>query len=208
MNSIMSMPDVDDSVSTRDSIRILAELRRLQGGDHSALDALLPLLFQPLRRIAHAQRTRVDGSETLCTTALIHEAYLKLRHSGELAVEDDAHFLNLAARAMRQILIDHARARTTARQRDLASGQQISDHALQRQATELLELDAALQRLEPMHPRLMQIVLYRFFAGYSEAETGRLLAISTRTVRRDWLKAKALLLEELGDHDDAASRLA
>lgn len=198
-----SIPSPLDNGTAEDTARIRRELERLQAGEHEAMDALLPLLFQPLRRIARAQRQRIAGGETLRTTALIHEAYLKLRGSQQLRINDEHHFLNLAARAMRQILIDHARSRVAAQQREEQVGHADQFRQVQRHAHALLDLDEALDRLEPEHPRLAQIVICRFFAGYTEQEVADLLKLSPRTVRREWLKAKAWLLDELGGQNDA-----
>lgn len=191
-------------VQSADVERVRDELERLKNGEHDALDALLPLLFDNLRRVARAQRHRVGGGETLRTTALIHEAYLKLRRSGTLVAHDEQHFLHIAARAMRQILVDHARSRQAARKRDLQSSLEIDQLQLARQERYLLDIDAALEKLEPLQPRLVQIVNCRYFAGYTQSETADLLGISERTVRREWLKAKAELLQALQGGDHAA----
>ncbi len=196
--------DIDDAVQA-DTARIRQELERLQTGERGAMDELLSLLLQPLRRIARAQRQRVAGGETLRTTALIHEAYLKLRGGQQLQVDSEQHFLNLAACAMRQILIDHARTRLAAQRREEQASQEEQLQQVQRNASALLDLDRALDRLEPEHPRLVQILICRFFAGYTEEEVARLLDISPRTVRREWLKAKAWLLEELGDRNGSTT---
>lgn len=194
----------DSSVQLATAERVRTELERLRDGEREALDELLPLLFDNLRRVARAQRRRVGGGETLRTTALIHEAYLKLRRSGNLVAEDEQHFLHLAARAMRQILVDHARTRQAARRRDQQAGEAYDQAHLARQERHLIDIDAALVALEPQQPRLVQIVNCRCFAGYTQSETADLLGISERTVRREWLKAKAELLAALEGGDHAA----
>ena len=182
-----------------DEVELL--LQTWRDGDAAALDELLPLVFEHLRRIAHAQRMRVGGGETMRTTALIHETYLKLRRSGHFQAVSKQHFLNIAARVMRQILVDYARSRLAARRRDEdTGGAGVADeqwHALRRHANDLIDLDAALNRIEPTQPRLVEIILCRCFAGYTDVEIADLLGVSERTVRRDWLKAKAWLIEEL-----------
>lgn len=181
-------------------------LERLQQGDRSAMDELLPLVFEELRVLARSQRRRVGGGETLRTTALVHEAYLKLRRSKSLSPDSRRHFLHTAALAMRQILIDHARSQIAARNRHEAAHLISADQPLQllRQARLVLDVDAALSELEQTDARLATVVNYRYFAGYSEAEIADLLQVSERTVRRDWFKAKALLAEALGQGIEAA----
>lgn len=185
--------------------RIEALLARLQGGDKKAMDELLPLLFDDLRKLARAQRNRVGGGETLRTTALIHEAYLKLRRSRSLSPDSRRHFLHTAALAMRHILIDHARSQLAAQDRHerMHAGNEDSLGAVQRQARLVLDIDSALAELQQTEPRLVNIVNYRYFAGYNEAETADLLEVSARTVRRDWVRAKTWLADKLESHDPA-----
>ncbi len=182
--------------------RIEALLARLQSGDKTAMDELLPLLFDDLRRLARAQRSRVGGGETLRTTALIHEAYLKLRRSRSLSPDSRRHFLHTAALAMRHILIDHARSQLAAQDRheQIHAGNEDSLGAVQRQARLVLDIDTALAELQQTEPRLVNIVNYRYFAGYNEAETADLLDVSPRTVRRDWARAKTWLSDKLDAH--------
>ncbi len=156
------MPD------TRDEVEMLLQVWR--DGDATALDELLPLVFEHLRRIARAQRMRISGGETLRTTALIHETYLKLRRSGHFKAVSQQHFLNIAARAMRQILVDYARSRLAARRRDESVAEDAQSLSLRRHANDLIDLDAALDRLEPTQPRLVEIILCRCFAGYTDPE--------------------------------------
>lgn len=186
-------------------VRVEHLLARLEQGDRSAMDELLPLLFDDLRRLARAQRNRIGGGETLRTTALIHEAYLKLRRSRHVSASSRRHFLHTAALAMRQILIDHARSELASRNRhQLAAAQETQQQIeLQQQARLVLDIDAALDSLQKTDPRLVNVVNYRYFAGYTEAEIAELLEVSERTVRRDWFKAKAWLADKLGTHDIA-----
>lgn len=159
---------------------------------------LVPLLMDDLRRRARHERRRVRAGETLRTTALVNEAFLRLQRSegwlGEL------HFLRAAALAMRQALVDHARQKLAEKR---GGGRVESLDELPREPFELaderlVELDEALQRLSQLNPRLTRIIECRFFAGYSEVETARVLGITDRTVRRDWVKAKAWLFQTLG----------
>lgn len=188
---------------TADDRQIELLLDRLNKGDESAMDVLLPLLFEDLRRLARAQRNRLGGGETLRTTALIHEAYLKMRRSASVSTESRRHFLHTAALAMRQILIDHARSELAAQDRNqLARMRDESTREnMHQQARLVLDIDAALGELQAIDPRLVNVVTYRYFAGYSEAETADLMAVSKRTIRRDWFKAKVWLAEKLDAHD-------
>lgn len=170
--------------------RILAE-----AGDESPLDTLMPLVHQDLRRLARAQRARMQPGETLSTTALVNEAYLKLRRAGSSRLANREHFFSLVARAMRQILIDHARSRLAEQRRldlvaiDFEDKPELDARELQR----LLDVDSALTELEKHDPRLAQVVLFRYFAGYSAEETAELVGVTERTVNRDWHKARAWL---------------
>lgn len=159
---------------------------------------MMPLLFDELRSRARHERRRLRAGETLQTTALVHEAYLRLYRSPSW--QDETHFLRASALAMRQILVDHARRKLAAKRGGGAveSLDQLPIEPPVAHDEQLVELDEALQRLSQLNPRLTHLIECRFFAGYSEAETARILDISERTVRRDWIKAKAWLYQELG----------
>jgi RNA polymerase sigma factor (TIGR02999 family) len=166
----------------------------------AAVRELLPLLYADLRRLARGERRRFGAGETLQTTALIHEAYLKLREREHF--NDHAHFLRSAAQAMRHILINHARHSLAAKRGGGAVRVPIEfalDIPLPADET-LLEIDEALDRLAVLNPRLAQIVECRYFAGYDDLATGEALGLTDRTVRRDWVKARAWLRRELS-HD-------
>jgi len=160
--------------------------------------ALLPLMYEDLRRIARRERLRVRAGETLQTTALIHEAYLKLRNLKDFGNRE--HFLRASALAMRHILVSHARGRMAVKR---GSGE--ADLPLD-EASELcavpdelvVEINEALERLAALNPRLAQVVECRFFAGYGDEETAAALGLTDRTVRRDWVKARAWLRQQLG----------
>jgi RNA polymerase sigma factor (TIGR02999 family) len=160
---------------------------------------LTEVLHADLQRLAHRVRLRTGPpSETLRTTALVHEAYLKLaRHGG---FRDRGHFLATAALAMRQVLITHARGRLTGKRGGGISPVplELVEGILAVPEERIVELDDALQELEQRHPRLVRVIECRYFAGYSEAETAEALGVTERTVQRDWVKAKALLYEALG----------
>jgi RNA polymerase sigma factor (TIGR02999 family) len=166
-----------------------------------AFDAMTSGLYGALRSMAHRERGRAGRPQTLQTTALINEAFLKM--SKDDGWTNREHFLGTAATAMRHILIDDARARLT-----LKRGQGVKavelDEARDAAATgdeELVRIDEALEELARLDPRLAKVVECRFFAGYSEVETGKIMGVSERTVRRDWLQAKAWLYRALQGED-------
>jgi RNA polymerase sigma factor (TIGR02999 family) len=160
-------------------------------------DQLIPLFYDDLKRLARRERSRVGAGATLQTTALVNEAYLKLRRTP--GWNTDAHFLRAAALAMRHALVNHALARQAGKRGDgvtplpLAAGM---DVAVENDAS-LLALNEALGRLAAESLRLAQVVECRYFAGYDDVETARALDVSERTVRRDWTLARAWLHREL-----------
>ncbi len=165
---------------------------------HDAAARMTPELWAELRRIARREHGRVKAGETLRATALISEAWLKLRRS--LPDLDDAHFLNAAAVAMRHVLIDHARRRLTAKRGEGRIEPLDEDFPPFWESDErLVDLDAALGRLREISPRLVKVTELRFFAGYSDSQIASILGMTDRTVRRDWVKARAWLYRELGD---------
>jgi RNA polymerase sigma factor (TIGR02999 family) len=161
-------------------------------------DELLALFYADLKRLARRERRRVGGGETLQTTALVHEAYLKLRRAK--GWNDDAHFLRAAALAMRHALVNHAESRLAAKRGGGAPHVPVDDElvALAADDETVVALNAALERLAAESPRLARVVECRFFAGYDERSTGTALGLSERTVRRDWTLARAWLYRELG----------
>lgn len=167
--------------------------------DDPDLRALMELFYADLRQIARRERFRAGAGATLCTTALISEAWLKLQRAP--AWNDEQHFLATAALAMRHVLVTDAETRRTAKRNGgqaplpLDEGIDTPDAA----DDQILSVNEALERLAHLNPRLAQVVECRFFAGYSEIETARALGITDRTVRRDWIKARAWLYRELGE---------
>jgi RNA polymerase sigma factor (TIGR02999 family) len=181
-------------------------LRAARAGERGATDRLFVALYADLKRLAHARLGRARGPhQTLETTALVHEAYLRLVTPAGLAAEDQAHFFNLAARVMRHVMIDFARRRDSAKRGaallvSWPEGFEPAAPAVDGQppGPDILALDAALDRLERESPRLAQLVQLRFFGGLPIAEIATLLDVSDRTLKRDWRKARAFLLAELG----------
>lgn len=169
----------------------------------SLADELLPTFYAELKRLARRERYRIGAATTLQTTALVHEAYLKLRSSK--GWNDDQHFLRAAALAMRHALLNHAEARLAVKRGGGAQHLSTAEHLPAASAEtlgpdeSLLALNQALERLAETSPRLARVVECRFFAGYDERETARALDLSERTVRRDWALARAWLHRELAD---------
>jgi RNA polymerase sigma factor (TIGR02999 family) len=170
-------------------------LHALGAGDRSALDRVLPQLYDELRALARAQ-LRARSSGTLQPTALVHEAYVKLARSGAIAAVSRGHFLAIAAAAMRQVIIDHARAARAQKRGGGVAAVTLTDHAaaLELKTDELLALDEALSMLDA---RQKLIVECRFFAGMEEREIAEALGVSDRTVRREWVKARAWLYSRI-----------
>ncbi len=179
-------------------------LRAARSGDPRAADELLPLVYDELRRLAGQQMDREKPGQTLQPTALVHEAYLRLVGSEEIAWENRGHFFAAAARAMRQILVNRAHKRRAAKHgggRAKVSLQDIGPVTGEPPADELLALDEALGRLESAAPEKARIVMLRYFAGLTVEETAKALGLSPRTVKRHWRFAKAWLHSEMTDDE-------
>ena len=166
-------------------------------GEAGAFDRLVTLVYRDLRRIAHRQLARLRPGPTLDSTGLVHEAYVKMIDQSRVSWQDRSHFFAVAARAMRQILVDHARRRARRKRGGDPQATSLDETmvAVAADAEQLLVLHDALERLAAVDPRLTEVVECRFFAGYSEDETAGILGVSSRTVRRDWTRARAWLLE-------------
>jgi len=174
-------------------------LVRAREGDEEAFERVFPLVYDELRRIAGYQLRAERAGHTLQPTALVNEAYMKLVGSPGANWRDRAHFVAIAARAMRQVLVDHARKRDAAkrggdRQQTTLSGVPLG---VDIGSEELLALDEALDRLDALDSRLRQVVEYKFFGGLTDRETAELLGVTPRTAQRDWVKARAWLYREL-----------
>jgi RNA polymerase sigma factor (TIGR02999 family) len=161
--------------------------------------ALFALVYQQLRRIARNQRRAAGSPATLDTTALVHEVYLKLHAAPEAAAIDRVHFLSLAARAMRQILVDHARARSRLKRGGPYTITGLRDEiGVAADMVDLVALDEALTRLAEVDPRAGQLVELRIFGGLEIADIARMQDLTERTVFRDWRRARAFLVHHLG----------
>ena len=170
-------------------------------GEGRPVDRLLPLVYDELRRVAHRQLGRERPGHTLSTTALVHEAYLRLVDQTRARWVDRAHFFAVAAGVMRRILVDYARRFRAAKRGGDAQhvDLDLAQVSLDERSEVLINLDEALGRLAELNPRLSQVVECRFFGGMTEEETAEALGVTDRTVRRDWIKAKAWLSRELQD---------
>jgi RNA polymerase sigma factor (TIGR02999 family) len=175
-------------------------LLQIRGGNPEAMDRLLPLVYQELRRIAHRQLQGQRPDHTLGTTGLVHEAYLKLVDQTRIDWKDRGHFFRAAAGAMRRLLVDYARGyRALRRGGGLQRISLDDDVAVVEQGEMLVALDEALDRLAGLNARLSQVVECRFFGGLTEQETAEALGVTTRTVERDWVKARGWLYRELSN---------
>jgi RNA polymerase sigma factor (TIGR02999 family) len=162
-----------------------------------AAEQLFPVLYDEVSRLAHRERRRVRAGETMRTTALVNEAYLKLIRSG--AFNDRAHFLRAAALAMRHILVNHARDRVAAKRGGGAPLETLDEEIAGEAPADatVIEVHEAVDRLAQLDERLAQVVECRFFAGFTEQDTAMALGMTERTIRRDWVKARAWLRVEL-----------
>lgn len=192
----MHPSDSPDTSRTQPLTELLLALREGQAG---VVDRLYPLVYEELRRIAHRAIRGERTGHTLGTTGLVHEAYLGLVDQTRLEYRDRAHFYGIAARAMRHILVDYARRHGAAKRGGNLRAIPLDEAilAVEDRADALLALDEALGELETLDPRLGQVVQCRFFGGLTEEETGEVLGVTARTVRRDWLKAKGWLYQHL-----------
>jgi RNA polymerase sigma factor (TIGR02999 family) len=180
-------------------------LGKVRAGDRAAFDQLVEVVYNDLRDLAHIQRRRWAGDETLNTTAILHETYLKLAAQEAPDWKSGAHFRSVAARAMRQVLIDHSRARRTAKRagdrvrvpldelRVAGPDRELSDE----QAEALIALDRSLEELSRVHERQGRIVECRFFGGMTVHDTATALGVSPATVKRGWVVAKAWLYRDI-----------
>lgn len=175
-------------------------LVKLKKGEDGIYNQLYPLIYEELKRLAYAQMNRQSPDHTLSKTELVHEAYLKMIDQTQIDFEDKSHFLAIASRCMRQILIDYARKKSAkkrgGKKKDLTFIDELFD-AQNQKAQELINIDAALNQLEKLNQRLSKVVEMRFFGEMTIEETAKALDISESTVKRDWMKARGWLYKEL-----------
>lgn len=180
---MQSDPDITELLEAADS------------GDPTAFQQLYDRTYNELRRLAH--HVRAPGHQTLSTTALVHEAYLKLVPGEGLLARDRVHFFRIAARAMRQVLVDAARRRATRERGNAMLGGEAAMATSVRLSAEVLDLENALGELESLSPRQAEVVECRFYGGLSVEETAAALGVSSPTVKRDWRIARAWLAQTL-----------
>ena len=184
---------------TPPSHEVTTLLKDWSAGDQSALDKLTPLVYDELRRLAHQYMRREKPGHTLQTSALVNEAYVRLVDQGEIQWKGRAHFFGIAARLMRQILVDRARRRNFAKRGGGAIRVSLNEATTvaQEQSASVIALDDALKNLEKTDQRKSRIVELRFFGGMSIEETAEVLKVSPGTVMRDWTFARAWLRNEM-----------
>ena len=189
----------DPTVPTGEVTRLLGQVRR---GDSAALDRIYPHVYDELRGVAARQLRREQIGHTLHPTALVHEAYVKLAGTG-IDASSRSHFLAIAARAMRQVLVDHARRRSARKRGGDWHATTLTDGSasIELRPEEMIALDTALETLDERQRRVVEC---RFFGGMEEQEIAEALEVSERTVRRDWVKARAWLYRELYGEDPAS----
>ena len=190
-----------DASAEQARTEVLDELRSRR---HDSLDRLVPAVYAELRAIAHrhlAVRGGGGGRATLATTALVHEAYLKLVDQSRAGWRDRAHFFALASVAMRHVLIDRAKSHAALKHGGARRAVTLDEALVPAEdcAETLLAIDDALERLAAVEPRLARVVECRFYGGMSEEEIAEVLGVTTRTVERDWVKARMLLRRALED---------
>ena len=188
-------------VQLQDTPTVTQLLHASRGGSREAVDRLFSLLYDELRRVAHRQLLGQQRDATLNTTALIHEAYLRMVDQEQADWEDRAHFFGYAARTMRAIIVDYARRRGARKRGGGMTRLSFDDPDLpvEAQADAIVMIDDALTQLSDLNDRLSRVVECRFFGGMSIEETAAALNVTDRTVRRDWIKAKAWLYGALSE---------
>ncbi len=179
---------------------VTAKLAALSAGRREAWDELMPIVYDELKRLAHRHLRGERSGHTLNTTSLVHEAYLKLVNVDQLQWRDRTHFFAMASRAMRRILIDHARTRSREKRGGGWTKVPLDDafKVAEARAEDLIALDDALNRLESVNERQCRVVEYRFFGGMSVQEAAEALGVSAASVKRDWMASRAWLNQELG----------
>ena len=175
-------------------------LQRWQEGSNEALEALMPLVYKELTRLAGSYLRRERPDHTLQSAALVNEAYLRLVDQSETRWQNKAHFYGIAAQMMRRILADHARGHNAAKRGAGMPELELNEAMAQApvRSVDLVDLEEALQKLEKLDPQQGKIVELRFFSGLSIEDTANVLAISPATVKRDWAAARAWLFREVG----------
>ncbi len=177
-------------------------LREAAAGNRQAAEDLLPLLYGELRQLAGAWMSKLPPGQTLQPTALVHEAYARLVGAGDAQWEGRRHFFFAAARAMKQVLVEHARSKLALKRGGGRQRVELADHALavvDAEPEQILALEQALEKLDQTNTRLHTVVMLRYFAGLTESDTAKVLSVDRSTVARDWRIARAWLFGQLCD---------
>ncbi len=188
----------DTAVSPDESevSRLLEELKAEPG----VFDRILPLIYEDMRRLAGMQKARFRVGPTLQTTMVVHEAFLKLRQSNIAVPRNQRHMMRLANMVIRQVIVDHARQRLSAKRGsghdDVSLNEELAGD--EQDARAVIAVHEALDRLAERHPDMAELVIARFFGGYTLDEVGEILGVSRRTVARKWQRARAWMLVEMG----------
>jgi RNA polymerase sigma factor (TIGR02999 family) len=187
-------------LSRESSSPVTELLVRWREGDREALESLMPLVYDELRRLANHYLQRERSDHTLQSTALVHEAYMRLAGENAPQWQNRAHFFGIAARVMRQILVEYARAHSAAKRGGVGACKITLDESLelaQRSDIDVVALDSALDRLSELDPQQSRIVELRFFTGLTIEDTSEVMGLSPATVKRDWTSARAWLHREI-----------
>ncbi len=192
----------ESSASTRgDVTQLLSELK----GSPDLMDHILPLIYDDLRQVARCQQARMGASPTLQTTELVHEAFIKLRQAAGQPIHNRLHLKRLSYLAIRQLIVDHARGKLAAKRGSGQPVESLDDELVGAESrgdeASVLLVNEALERLEQTNPELAEVVIARFFGGYTADEIGEMLGISVRTVQRHWERARAWLLMDMQEQD-------
>jgi RNA polymerase sigma factor (TIGR02999 family) len=182
-----------------DVTQLLSELR----DSPDLMDHILPLIYDDLRQVARCQQARMGSSPTLQTTELVHEAFIKLRQASGQTIHNRLHLKRLSYLAIRQLIVDHARGKMAVKRGSGQSKESLEEHLLPetdaREEEQVLLVNDALERLEQSSPELAEVVIARFFGGYTAEEISEMQGISVRTVQRYWERARAWLLLDMQD---------
>lgn len=199
-NNISNKEGYQSAMSLTDSMKVTELLVAWGNGDEHARDKLIPIIYDDLRRIARSYLRREQNRGILQTTLLVHEAYIRLVNVKQVQFSNRSQFFALTAYLIRQILVDHSRNNLAAKRGKGSVEVSLNglEAVLKVSSTDILDLDNALKQLEILSPRQKEIVELRVFAGLSNAEIAEVLGVSTRTIDREWLMARAWLQRELG----------
>jgi len=187
-------------ITQGDVTQLLSELK----DSPDLMDHILPLIYDDLRQVARCQQARMGASPTLQTTELVHEAFIKLRQASGQSIHSRLHLKRLSYLAIRQLIVDHARGKLAAKRGAGLTPEQLEDDLVADPASHdessVLQINEALERLEQTSPELAEVVIARFFGGYTAEEIAEMLGISVRTVQRHWERARAWMLMDMQEN--------